>query len=200
MFNNNSPKIMDKIQSILSSACALFARKGYEHTPISEIAEMAGVAGGTIIYHFKSKENLLHILTWRTLNEAYRLTVTHTANADSGLQGVMGYAKAFFEFLRTRPDECLLLFKNRPFELMNLDSNGPHADIRTIQRQYTKLLEECMLRGLEDGSVVAEEPRLAALNVFSTLIGSAWQVLFFHEEATSLERVTLAGIQRFLSG
>lgn len=190
---------MDKIQAILSSACTLFARKGYEHTPISEIADMAGVAGGTIIYHFKSKENLLHILTWRTLNEAYRLTVTHTANADTGLDSVLGYAKAFFEFLRTRPDECLLLFKNRPFELMNLDGGGPHADIRTIQRQYTKLLEESVARGIEDKSIVADSPRLAALNVFSTLIGSAWQVLFFHEDSSDLEKITLSSVGRFLS-
>ena len=190
---------MDKIQNILASACTLFARKGYEHTPISEIADMAGVAGGTIIYHFKSKENLLHILTWRTLNEAYRLTVTHTANADNGLAGVVGYVRAFFEFMRTHADECLLLFKNRPFELMSLDSGGPHADIRTIQRQYTKLLEECMTKGIEDGSIVTDSPRLAALNVFSTLIGSAWQVLFFHEDVADLEMVTLGCVQRFLS-
>ncbi len=190
---------MDKIQAILSSACTLFARKGYEHTPISEIAKMAGVAGGTIIYHFKSKENLLHILTWRTLNEAYRLTVTYTANAETGLDGVMGYAKAFFEFLRTHTDECLLLFKNRPFELMNLDGGGPHADIRTIQRQYTKLLEECVTRGIEDKSIVSDSPRLAALNVFSTLIGSAWQALFFHEDPSDLEKVTLDSVGRFLT-
>lgn len=190
---------MDKIQAILSSACTLFARKGYEHTPISEIADMAGVAGGTIIYHFKSKENLLHILTWRTLNEAYRLTVTHTANAETGLDGVLSYARAFFEFLRTRGDECLLLFKNRPFELMNLDSGGPHADIRTIQRQYTRLLEESMEKGLQDGSIATAAPRLAALNVFSTLIGSAWQVLFFNENPSDLEQVTLESIRRFLA-
>jgi len=190
---------MDKIQTILTSACTLFAKKGYEHTPISEIADMAGVAGGTIIYHFKSKENLLHILTWRTLNEAYRLTVTHTANADNGLEGVLGYAKAFFDFMRTHGDECLLLFKNRPFELMNLDSGGPHADIRTIQRQYTKLLEECMARGIEDKSIATDSPRLAALNVFSTLIGSAWQVLFFHEDMSDLENITLESVRRFLA-
>lgn len=44
---------------ILDIAEELFARKGFDGTSTNEILEKAGIARGTLYYHFKSKEEIL---------------------------------------------------------------------------------------------------------------------------------------------
>jgi AcrR family transcriptional regulator len=50
---------MTKKEAILIAATELFARKGYQGTAVSEIADRANVAQGTVFHHYRSKENLL---------------------------------------------------------------------------------------------------------------------------------------------
>ena len=49
----------EKRERILESALSVFARKGFYNAKVSEIAQAAGVADGTIYLYFKSKDNLL---------------------------------------------------------------------------------------------------------------------------------------------
>jgi AcrR family transcriptional regulator len=46
-------------ERILAAAKLLFARKGYPNTSTADIAAEAGVAEGSIFYHFGSKRNLM---------------------------------------------------------------------------------------------------------------------------------------------
>ncbi len=49
----------DKRDRILSAALTVFAAKGFYNTKVSEIAQEAKVADGTIYNYFKSKDDLL---------------------------------------------------------------------------------------------------------------------------------------------
>lgn len=49
----------EKRTRILHAAISVFARKGFFHAKISEIAQEAGVADGTIYLYFKNKDHLL---------------------------------------------------------------------------------------------------------------------------------------------
>ncbi len=49
----------DKYQQILEAAIELCSENGMENTSIQEIAELAGVAKGTIYLYFKSKDDLM---------------------------------------------------------------------------------------------------------------------------------------------
>jgi TetR/AcrR family fatty acid metabolism transcriptional regulator len=49
----------DKRERILAAAERIFARRGFFHARVSEIARDAGVADGTIYLYFKSKDELL---------------------------------------------------------------------------------------------------------------------------------------------
>src|SRR5262245_26711248 len=49
----------DKRERILLSAMRVFALKGYYGAKVSDIAEDAGVADGTIYLYFRSKDDLL---------------------------------------------------------------------------------------------------------------------------------------------
>ncbi len=54
---------------ILDAAADLFNSDGYDGTTISAIIEKAGIARGTIYYHFKSKEDILDALIDRRNTE-----------------------------------------------------------------------------------------------------------------------------------
>src|SRR5579864_6204283 len=49
----------DKYQRILDAAIDVIAEKGFHNSRVSEIAERANVADGTIYLYFKSKEQIL---------------------------------------------------------------------------------------------------------------------------------------------
>src|SRR5437764_8529522 len=49
----------DKYQRILDAAIAVIAEKGFHNSRVSDIADRADVADGTIYLYFKSKEQIL---------------------------------------------------------------------------------------------------------------------------------------------
>lgn len=56
------PPTTDKRTAILEAALRLIPRQGFHATPVSQIAEEAGVAAGSIYRYFPSKETLLNQL------------------------------------------------------------------------------------------------------------------------------------------
>jgi len=53
---------MTKKQKIVQAALHLFVKNGIENTPTSRIIAEAGVATGTLFYHFRNKEELINAL------------------------------------------------------------------------------------------------------------------------------------------
>jgi len=55
-------KTGNKDQRILNAAVAIFARDGYHHSRISDIAEQAGISVGSVYLYFENKESILNRL------------------------------------------------------------------------------------------------------------------------------------------
>ncbi|GGG15639.1 TetR/AcrR family transcriptional regulator [Paenibacillus abyssi] len=55
----------DKLNAILDAAYRLFGTRGYYETKMSDIAEEAGIAKGTLYLYFSSKEELFTAMTKR---------------------------------------------------------------------------------------------------------------------------------------
>ncbi len=56
------PKSLDKRNSILDAAADVFAERGLDASPTSEISKRAGIADGTLFTYFKSKDDLINAL------------------------------------------------------------------------------------------------------------------------------------------
>lgn len=64
----NTEVLEAKRKLILSAAIHVFAKKGYHHTRVSEIAKEAGVAYGLVYHYFKNKKEILNTIfqeKWR---------------------------------------------------------------------------------------------------------------------------------------
>src|SRR5712672_3440146 len=64
------PVVGDKREAILRAAISVFARNGYFNSKVADIAREAGVADGTVYLYFKSKEEILHSIFNRGMEEA----------------------------------------------------------------------------------------------------------------------------------
>lgn len=60
----------DKREAILRAAISVFAHNGYFNSKVADIAREAGVADGTVYLYFKSKEEILHQIFDRSVDEA----------------------------------------------------------------------------------------------------------------------------------
>ena len=70
VLNNMKPVVADKREAILRAAITVFAHNGYFNAKVADIAREAGVADGTVYLYFKSKEEILHSIFDRSVDEA----------------------------------------------------------------------------------------------------------------------------------
>ena len=68
--NADRPVITDKREAILRAAIRVFAHNGYFNSKVADIAREAGVADGTVYLYFKNKEDILHSIFDRGMEEA----------------------------------------------------------------------------------------------------------------------------------
>ena len=66
---SNGVVIGDKREAILRAAIKVFAQKGYFNSKVADIAGAAGIADGTVYLYFKSKEEILHSVFDRAMEE-----------------------------------------------------------------------------------------------------------------------------------
>lgn len=185
---------MGKIDAILDAAVALFAQRGFSQATVSEIAMKAGVANGTVIYHYKSKENLLFVISWFALSTLLKRTRMEIAGASSGLEGVDFYIRAFFHYLGDHPNNFLVFLQNPAAGITDAD---PHllGNLEALRTRYREMLVEIVCEGLRDGSVSEFEvgtPEEVALGIQSMLFGSAWLALCQNQERKNLLSQCLA--------
>jgi TetR/AcrR family transcriptional regulator, fatty acid metabolism regulator protein len=61
--------VPDKREAILRAAIKVFAGKGYFNSKVADIAGEAGIADGTVYLYFKSKDEILHSIFNRAMEE-----------------------------------------------------------------------------------------------------------------------------------
>jgi AcrR family transcriptional regulator len=99
---------------ILDVARAHLERSGFEATSIRAVAKDAGVAAGTVLLHFRDKEDLLHAALFddlaRTWNEARQGAKKRSLETD-----LVNLAKAFFDYYAARPALSRTLLRSSLF-------------------------------------------------------------------------------------
>lgn len=83
----------DKREAILRAAIKVFARKGYFSSKVSDIAGAAKIADGTVYLYFKSKEEILHSIFNRMMEQFIsegKKELEGIENADDKLRRIAG--------------------------------------------------------------------------------------------------------------
>ena len=83
--------ITDKREAILRAAIKVFAQKGYFNSKVADIAKEAGIADGTVYLYFKSKDEVLHSVFDRAMEEFIaegRREIAEIERADKRLERI----------------------------------------------------------------------------------------------------------------
>jgi AcrR family transcriptional regulator len=190
-----------KKRAILKAATFLFAQKGYVETSVAELARMTDAAEGTIFYHFKTKSDLFIAIL-----EDVKAGITHefdqymsSVQFNNGME-MMEKVIAFLLYLAGHHEEWfLLLQRHYPYEMAR-ENEACYNHLATIYNTLLNLFEGAILRGQEDGSIIASLPsHKTALLIFSMINGLIW--LNFNQlyDAGVLYEELLASCHRMLT-
>jgi len=143
----------DKVEAILEAARSLFATHGYEGATVASIGKAAHVASGTVIYHFKSKENLHFILCRQILYDIFRTLRQEVRKAASPGEAVAAFVQGYQRYVETHPRDYMVLLHADPFAI--LDVNQPaFLDLKLFRHWIILLLEERLEYGMHLGEIL----------------------------------------------
>ena len=180
-------------ERILRSARAQFEATGFRKTSIADIAEDAGVAAGTIYWHFNSKEELF----LRLIDDDNELWLTHARDALSQPGTALDrlatlartsagtYQQSVLLLAALRRDRRML-----PPPLLE--------DIHTrLAKQSISLLAEVIQQGIDEGSIRPVDAEKTAAVLFAAGHGLFNQSDFAYDElAQVLADVAIRGLAR----
>jgi AcrR family transcriptional regulator len=153
-----------KLNDVLSASSALFARKGFERATIRDVSQATGMSLAGLYYYFKSKEELLFLIQFRTFDSIcgkLREIISGEENPRTCLNRMINMH--FEYFIRHMND---LKICSREIESLE---GAFYQKVAEKRREYFELTQSIFenISGESDGS--SSDSRLAALYLFGTL-------------------------------
>jgi TetR/AcrR family transcriptional regulator, cholesterol catabolism regulator len=151
----------EKLESILRTAAAIFAEKGYHQASIRDIARATGVSLSGLYYYFDSKEELLFLIQDHAFG-------TLTGNLERMLEGVEEPHRK----LRILMENHLRYFIGAKAEMKVLshESESLTGDYRRTvnakKRRLTEIVMEILREIRPEGGV---DPRVATFSLFGMM-------------------------------
>jgi TetR/AcrR family fatty acid metabolism transcriptional regulator len=93
----------DKRRRIIDAAVEVFAEKGFFYARVSEIADAAGVADGTIYLYFKSKDDILIAIFEEKMAEILARFVTMLQEVDDPAEKIRRYIIEHLKLVAEQP-------------------------------------------------------------------------------------------------
>ncbi len=155
-------------EQILAAATRLFAAQGFDGTSLAAIAEAVGIRKPSLLYHFKSKDELRREVLERMLahwNEALpRLLAAATSGQDQ-FSAIVGEMVAFFTADSDRARLIVREVLDRPDEMRAL--------LESRVRPWVELVCDYIRKGQAQGRLHAEaDPEAYCVQVINLVIAS----------------------------
>ena len=186
----------DKRKAILDAAVRVFARQGYDASPVGDVAKEAGVAYGLVYHYFGSKEAVLEAVfreQWGRLLAAVEVAEGMGQTAPEQLELVV---KIVLRTWRDDPDLVRLLVREI--------TRSPHIqdELDEIGQAFASL-ERIIRRGQEEGSFRAElDTRLAAWMLYGALeeVLTGWVLGQLPDDANAVSSAEREVTKTFVGG
>ena len=98
-----SKKIIRR-EAIIQAAIEVFSKKDFKTASISEIAQKAGVANGTIYQYFRNKEDLFFAIPIEKTNEFRSQLELHLEGISGAFNKIRKFVWYFLYFFKANPD------------------------------------------------------------------------------------------------
>lgn len=190
---------MTKKEMILKAATLFFAEKGYRKCSMAELAQAAGVAQGTIFYHYKSKEDLFLAILSKFRQDLVRAFENHTQGQTyaSGLAMVEEVVTFYLHLAAEMEDRFLLLHRYAAYDLARTDVRF-REHLEGIYDCLVDMFDSAVRIGQRDGSVRSGTSRKMAMILFSTVDGVVRLHTYRLYDAGSLYRDLIESCRKVL--
>lgn len=189
---------MGRKTAIIEAATKLFAEKGYAETSTAEIAENAGVAHGTIFYHFKNKEGIIREIFSRA-GTVYVAELRRTlARQAAGIDKIEAALRFNEDYARHHARQILIFLRTFPDQLK--DTQGPGRQlIAEIQQQVIGMIRDSLAAGVKDGTIACRDIEQTAWVINSLIFGLTHMNLMVPADTPPLTKSAVTFIRRALA-
>ncbi|WP_293372299.1 TetR/AcrR family transcriptional regulator [Phenylobacterium sp.] len=160
---------LDKRARIIAAARDLFTRKGFEGTTSQEIADAAGVAGGTVFTYARTKDDLLILVFHDEMLDVVERAYVDAQDASQLLDQVI----AFFGTLVAYHERDLPLARTLMRQLGYVGASEQRALVRELMRGLLGRLAFLLDAAQAKGGVAAATPLMPAAR-------SLFAIYYFH--------------------
>lgn len=151
---------------IFNTAVKLFSEKGYDNTNIEEITAIAGVAKGTLYYHFTKKEDIFDML----LEEGRKLLKNNielkTRNCTTSLDKIKAVILVQIKVIVNYESFLNVIFS----ELWGEESRN--IKCKKAVFEYIKILEDIIKEGIDKGEFYDGNVEALASGIFGITVSS----------------------------
>jgi AcrR family transcriptional regulator len=163
---------LEKFERIRAAAYTLFLERGVEHTTLSEVAERAGVAKGTLFLYAADKADLICLVLHDRLSRAVDGALSSLPRNAPLITQLMHLFRALFAMYGEHPD------LSRAFVGAYPSARGPNATrLAGLSFAFLASLAELVRAAGERGELAPDVPASqAASNVFALYFAAlmAW--------------------------
>lgn len=157
---------MDVREQILTEATRLFSAHGFDGTSLKEIADKVGIRKPSLLYHFRSKDDLRRAVLEQMLhhwNDVLPRLLTAAASGRGQFDGVVDEMVAFFA---ADPDRARLLVRellDRPADIAAL--------IKVYVRPWASVAADFIRKGQEQEHLHREvDPEAYVVQLISLVV------------------------------
>ena len=186
----------ERTHQIIESAMTVFAKKGFNKTRMSDIADETGVSKGTLYLYFKSKDaiirSILETIFGRELTQARKLKDLNQPPAEK----INLLAQSMISDLKKMKPLLSLYFE---FMALAMRQEVVRTVIQETFQEFTEIIENLIHQGIENGDFRSVNVKDAALAVGAILEGTL--LLWVYDPTlVDFEKHVIAGINILLDG
>jgi len=180
-------------RAIFDSAIKIFSGSGYEGATMDVIAVNAGVAKGTLYYHFKSKEEIFKYVITEGMNVIMEQIEEATGAEEDSLIKLKILCGV----------QLRLVYENRDFFKVIMSQlwgrEIRHLEIREVIQSYLNIIKKHLNEAMEQGVIKKSEISFMAYTFLGTLCSAAVYELI-NKDNTDVEDIIENVMQYILTG
>ncbi|MEY8001520.1 TetR/AcrR family transcriptional regulator [Clostridium sp. Mt-5] len=154
-------------RTIFESAIKVFSKNGYSGATMDAIAADAGVAKGTLYYHFKSKEEIFKYIVQEGMNVLKEKIESDSKNVNNSLDKIKILCKV----------QWGLVYESRDFIKVIMSQlwgqEIRQLELRKCIRSYIIYIQDYLKEAMDDGSIKKCNLSFLAYTLFGTVCSVA---------------------------
>ncbi len=149
-------------RKIFETSMKLFAEKGYDATSVEEITSIAGIAKGTLYYHFSSKEEIFYFLVEEGMKLLQNSITIKTSQQTMTIEKLKSIILIQLKILNKYQEFITIVISQTL-------GNGPrNQKCKEYVGKYLKIIEEIVEDGINKKEIINVNPETIAISIFST--------------------------------